>query len=77
MTGPRPLRTARTPRRRPWRALAVVAGLVVVGVVGVAFGEALHDNPRPGGTQSYVRTLTPLPLTAAALTTVTVTTTSP
>jgi hypothetical protein len=71
-----PLRSTR-PRRRPWRALAVVAGLAVVGVVGVAFGEALHDNPQPGGTQSYVRTLTPLPLTPAALTTVTVTTTSP
>jgi hypothetical protein len=67
------------PRRRrlPWRVPAVAAGLVVVGVVGVAVGEALHDNPRPGGTQSYVRTLTPLPLTPAALSTVTVTTTLP
>jgi hypothetical protein len=50
-----------------------VVGLVVVGAVGVALGEALHDNPRPGGTQSYVRTLNPLGLTAAARTTVTVT----
>jgi hypothetical protein len=74
MTGPEP---RNRPRRRPWRALAVLTGLVVVGVVGVAVGEALHDNPRPGGTQVYVRTLTPLPLTPAALTTVTVTTTSP
>lgn len=74
MTGPEP---QSRPRRRPWRVLAVVTGLVVVGVVGVAVGEALHDNPRPGGTQVYLRTLTPLPLTPAALTTVTVTTTSP
>ena len=74
MTGPEP---RSRPRRRPWRVLAVATGLVVVGVVGVAVGEALHDNPRPGGTQVYVRTLTPLPLTPAALTTVTVTTTSP
>ena len=77
MTGPEPPRATRRPRRRPWRALALVTGLVVVGVVGVAVGEAMHDNPRPGGTQVYVRTLTPLPLTPAALTTVTVTTTSP
>jgi hypothetical protein len=45
-----------------------------VGAVGVAIGEALHDNPQPGGTQSYVRTLKPLALTPAALTTVTITT---
>ena len=62
-------------RPRPWLALAGIAGLVAVGAAGVALGEALHDNPRPGGTQSYVRTLKPLPLTPAALTTVTVTTT--
>jgi hypothetical protein len=77
VSGAEPLGSTPSRRRRPWRVLAVVAGLVVVGVMGVALGEALHDNPRPGGTQSYVRTLTPLPLTPAALTTVTVTTTSP
>ena len=77
MTGAEPRRSTLAPRRRPWRVLAVVAGLVIVGAVGVALGEALHDNPRPGGTQSYLRTLTPLPLTPAARTTVTVTTPSP
>ena len=76
MTGAQ-LSSSRRPRRRPWLALAVLAALVVVGAAGVALGEALHDNPRPGGTQSYVRTLKPLPLTPAALATVTVTTTSP
>jgi hypothetical protein len=55
-------------------ALAVV-GLVVVLVVGIALGEALHDNPTPGGTQTLVRTLQPLPLAPAAQGTVTVTTT--
>jgi hypothetical protein len=75
MTGPERLR-ARRRKRRPWRPVAVIVGLVVVGAVGVAIGEALHDNPQPGGTQSYVRTLKPLALTPAALTTVTVTTSS-
>jgi hypothetical protein len=25
--------------------------------VGVAVGEALHDNPKPGGTQTHVATI--------------------
>ena len=55
------------------RTLAlVVAGLVLFGI-GVAVGEALHDNPRPGGTQTRVRTLTPTALAPARIT-VTVTT---
>jgi hypothetical protein len=28
-------------------------------VAGVAVGEALHDNPKPGITQTSVRTLHP------------------
>ena len=46
-------------------------------VVGISFGEALHDNPRPGGTQTLVRTLNPLPLAPAARETVTVTVQNP
>ena len=57
-------------------ALAV-AVLVVTFVVGIALGEALHDNPRGSGTQTLIRTLRPLPLAPAARTTVTVTTSSP
>jgi hypothetical protein len=58
----------------------VVLGLVaaaIVFVVGIAVGEALHDNPKPGGTQTLVRTLRPLPLAPAARETVTVTVSSP
>ena len=55
------------------RALLVTAGLLVVFAVGVALGEALHDNPGNGETQTLVRTLRPLPLAPAARTTVTVT----
>ena len=58
---------------RKGRVLAlVVAALVLLGI-GVAVGEALHDNPRPGGTQTRVRTLTPTALPPARIT-VTVTT---
>jgi len=64
------------PRRRRWpRVLAVVLGLAVAFVVGVGLGESLHDNPKPGGTQTLVRTLHPLPLVPVARNTVTVTVT--
>ncbi len=59
------------------RVTLVAVGLVVAFVVGVALGEALHDNPKAGGTQTLVRTLRPLPLAPAARTTVTVTTSTP
>jgi hypothetical protein len=55
------------------RRLLLTAGLLLVFAVGIAVGEAAHDNPRPGGTQTLVRTLRPLPLAPAALETVTVT----
>jgi hypothetical protein len=58
------------------RALAAGCA-VVIFLVGIAFGEALHDNPSPGGTQSLVRTLHPLPLVPAARETVTVTVQNP
>ena len=54
-------------------ALLVAAALLVVFAVGVALGEALHDNPGKGETQTLIRTLRPLPLAPAARTTVTVT----
>jgi hypothetical protein len=57
--------------------LVAAAAAVVIFVVGVAVGEALHDNPRPGGTQTLVRTLRPLPLAPAARETVTVTVQTP
>jgi hypothetical protein len=67
------------PRRRRGRAaLRWGLGVLLVAVVfalGVALGEALHDNPRSGGSRTFVRTLRPLPL-APAPATVTVTTTA-
>jgi hypothetical protein len=49
------------PPRRPSRArwlLAAAAALILFGL-GVAVGEALHDNPKPGITHTTVRTLHP------------------
>jgi hypothetical protein len=59
------------------RRLALLAGVVVVFAVGVAVGEALHDNPNGGNDQTLVRTLKPLPLAPAARKTVTVTVRNP
>ncbi|HEV2592150.1 MAG TPA: hypothetical protein VGU02_09675 [Gaiellaceae bacterium] len=59
------------------RIALVAVGFVVVFLVGIGLGEALHDNPSGAGMQTIVRTLSPLPLAPAARTTVTVTTSSP
>ena len=50
------------------RAAVLIAGAAVVFGVGIALGEALHDNPKPGGAQTLVRTLRPLPLSPAPVT---------
>jgi hypothetical protein len=52
-----------------------VLGAVVLAAVfaaGIALGQALHDNPKPGPQVTHVRTLTPVPL-APVRETVTVT----
>lgn len=59
------------------RRAALALGVLLVFLVGIALGEALRDNPRPGGTQTLVRTLKPLPLAPAARETVTVTVQNP
>jgi hypothetical protein len=52
----------------------LLAGLVlVVFALGLGLGQALNDNPDPGGRQTLIRTLEPLPLAPAARETVTVT----
>ena len=65
------------PKRRWPRRLAAVLGIVVAFLAGIGLGEALHDNPSPGGTQTVVRTLHPLPLVPVAQNTVTVTVSTP
>jgi hypothetical protein len=36
-----------------------VAAVVAAFLVGLALGEALHDNPQPGGKQTVILTLKP------------------
>jgi len=55
----------------------IAAALVVAFVVGTAVGRSLDDAAKPGGTQTLVRTLNPLPLAPAAPETITVTVSNP
>jgi hypothetical protein len=41
------------------RVLLGVALVIAFGI-GIALGQALHDNPRPGGEQTSFRTFPPL-----------------
>lgn len=41
------------------RWLLALLGIAVVFAVGVALGEALHDNPKPGITVTTVSTAHP------------------
>ena len=61
--------------RRARRSFAIwAARLAFVAIVfwlGIALGRALEDTPRPGGTQTLLRTLTPETLPATRTVTVT------
>ena len=51
-------------KRRVWpRVLAAIACAAILFALGVALGLALDDRPVPGGTQTSIRTLEPLPQT--------------
>ena len=60
------LRDRRRAKRRASRnrVLLALAILIAFGV-GIALGQALHDNPRPGGDQTFLRTQPPLTATTA------------
>ncbi|MDQ3669302.1 MAG: hypothetical protein M3377_03325, partial [Actinomycetota bacterium] len=49
----------RTRRRRIGLWVARAALAAVVFFLGVALGRALEETPRPGGTQTLIRTLEP------------------
>ena len=52
-------RTPRSRRREVAKWTAILLAFAAVFAVGVALGEALHDNPSPNGTVTFVRTLNP------------------
>ena len=52
----------RAPRARRWpKIVLALLVAVVLFALGLALGLALEDRPVPGGTQTSVRTLEPLP----------------
>ena len=61
-------RSKRRRRSVAWRWIAGGALLVCVFAVGVALGQALNDNPKPGGERTTQRTLRPVPLTPKTVT---------
>ena len=50
-------RPRRVPRSVIW--LAAIAAGALLFVIGVAVGEAIHDNPKPGIITTHERTITP------------------
>lgn len=73
--GPIPRDVRRRRRSRvPIRTLVTVVALALTFAAGIALGQALNDNPRPGETRTSLRTLPPLEPDAR---TVTVTVTTP
>lgn len=51
----------RRPRRRLWPKVVALVGAALLFAAGLSLGLALDDRPVPGGTQTFVRTLEPLP----------------
>ena len=64
--------TQRRARRRRrsvgWRWAGGAALLLCVFAVGLALGEALHDNPKPGGERTIERTLRAVPVAPRTVT---------
>jgi len=52
-------RISRRRRRRVPSWIVTLFLFVLVFALGIALGEALHDNPKPGGTQTIVQTFKP------------------
>lgn len=69
-------RGRRSRRERVGRGILVVVGLALAFLLGIAFARTLDDRPKSTGTETIVRTLTPIPQEAPTRT-VTVTVTGP
>lgn len=57
----RPRRRPEPNRRRPLKLVLIALAGVALFALGTAFGKALGDRPQPGGTETTIRTLEPLP----------------
>lgn len=66
----------RSRRDRIGRAVLIAVALALAFLVGIAFARTLDERPKSSGTETNVRTLTPLPQ-EAPVRTVTVTVTTP
>jgi hypothetical protein len=54
----------RARKRGPRNKILLGLALVVAFGIGIALGQALHDNPHPGGQQTSFTTLPPLTVTS-------------
>ena len=59
MTDPEPRPRSRRRKRLVPSWVVTLLLFILVFLVGIALGQALHDNPKPGGTQTIVETFTP------------------
>ena len=74
----RSARPRRTRRDTIGRVVLAVVALTLAFLLGIAFARTLDERPKSSGTETIVRTLTPLPQDAPGRTvTVTVTATTP
>ena len=74
----RSARPRRTRRDTIGRVVLAVVALALAFLLGIAFARTLDERPKSSGTETIVRTLTPLPQDAPGRTvTVTVTATTP
>ena len=65
-------------RDRVGRIALVIVCAALVFLLGIAFARTLDERPAPGGAETIVRTLTPVPQASPGETvTVTVTVTNP
>jgi hypothetical protein len=74
-----PRRAARRSRTDTvFRSVIAVLALTLAFLLGIAFSRALDERPKSSGTETIVRTLTPVPQGSPGSTvTVTVTATTP